>query len=44
LSAIPYGDPLRDEADQLRGVIQDELLRRARAARAAERTSGTEQK
>ena len=31
LDTIRFGDPLRDEADRLRGTIQDELLRRARA-------------
>ena len=44
LQAIRDGDPLRDQADQLRGAIQDELLRRARAARAAGPASGTSQK
>ena len=33
LDTIREGDPLRDQADQLRGVIQDELLRRSREGR-----------
>ncbi|HTI39389.1 MAG TPA: hypothetical protein VL484_17630 [Vicinamibacterales bacterium] len=33
LDAIRPGDPFRAQADRLRGAIQDELLRRARAAR-----------
>lgn len=44
LNTIRDGDPLRDEADQLRGAIQEELLRRARAARAADAPSGTGQR
>jgi len=35
LDTIRQGDPLRDQADQLRGLIQDELLRRARQGRSA---------
>jgi tetratricopeptide (TPR) repeat protein len=34
LETVREGDPLRDQADQLRGVLQDELLRQARAGRA----------
>jgi len=44
LNTIRGGDPLRDEADQRRGAIQAELLRRARAARAAATPPGTVQK
>ena len=31
LETIREGDPLRDQADELRGLIQDQLLQRARA-------------
>jgi tetratricopeptide (TPR) repeat protein len=41
LSTVRFGDPLREQADRLRGAIQDELLRRSRAARAAPPPPGT---
>ena len=44
LETIRDGDPFRGEADQLRGVIQDALLRRARAARSGGTAAGTAQK
>jgi hypothetical protein len=40
-STVRFGDPLREQADRLRGAIQDELLRRSRAARAAPPPPGT---